>query len=387
MRSLVLVAVAVGTLAGAAAGTTTAGCTSALIVSAKSGKVLRRLPQPVDSVVADGGGGWYVADSRLWHLQRDGSVDESWHSPVRRGLGYGAAGSAPGMLARFRDRLYLAGRRRVVAVDAATGRVLWRSPSVAGPILFGRRPTITGLAVGSGRVYVGGTFAHFGPAKRGGLAALDASTGHLLSWQAPPLLQQAPGRIYSPGSATRLALSASRIYVVGAFNQVGVGRRRFARPGVAAVRRSDGRLTGFPSSSAHRGARLRRSVGSPRAPGLWCARERLRGRYRRLRRSYRSPGAQVRVRRGPQCERGWLRRLDRVFRGGFGERLRAPQLPDRDRHAHRALRVVVSEERVLRRRHRDLGLGRPRARCWLVLPGALERRAPPTAAHRRLVLP
>jgi hypothetical protein len=245
LRWLILVAVAVGTLAGAAEGTTTAGCTNALIISAKSGKVLRRLPQPVYSVVADGRGGWYVADSRLWHLRRDGSVDEGWHSPVRRVLGYGAADSAPGMLARYRDRLYLAGRRRVVAVEAATGRVLWRSPSVAGPILFGRRPTITGLAAGSGRVYVGGTFAHFGPAKRGGLAALAASTGHLLSWQAPPLLQQAPSRIYSPGSATRLALSASRIYVVGAFNQVGVGRRRVARPGVEAVRRSDGRLTGF----------------------------------------------------------------------------------------------------------------------------------------------
>ena len=246
-------------MAGAAEGTPTQACASALIVSAKTGKVLRRLRLPVDSVVADGHGGWHVANSRLRRVRHDGSIDETWRSPVRRSFGYRAY-SAPGTLTRYRDRLFVAGRRRVAAVDAVTGRVLWLSPAVAGPILFGRRPAIAAVAAGSHTVYVGGTFARFGRAKRGGLAALDASTGRLLPWQAPPLLQQAPTRIYSPGAASRIAASTSRLYVVGVFNQVGVGRERFERSGVAAVRRIDGRLTSFAP---------RARIGGPDSVAAW----------------------------------------------------------------------------------------------------------------------
>lgn len=128
---------------------------------------------------------------------------------------------ADGMLTRHGDRLYVAGRRRVVAVDAGTGRVLWLSPAIAGSTVRGLRATITALAAGSRAVFVGGTFTTLGGASRVGLAALDASTGRLLQWQAPPVR-----------GATLLALSSSRLYFSG-------------RSGVRAVRARDGRATSF----------------------------------------------------------------------------------------------------------------------------------------------
>jgi outer membrane protein assembly factor BamB len=220
VRWLLLVALTVGALAGSAEGTPTQACAGALIVSAKTGKVLRRLPAPVYSVVADGHGGWYVANVRLRHVLRDGRADGTWHSPVRRSLPYWTR-SAPGTLVRHEGRLCTAGRRRVAAVDAATGHVLWFSSRISGPMVDGRRPTISVLAVGPGVVYVGGTFAGFGRARRAGLAALDTSTGALLPWQA---------RAAAPVSL--LALSGSTLYLSGTSS-------------VSAVRTSEGRPTSF----------------------------------------------------------------------------------------------------------------------------------------------
>ena len=191
-----------------------------MIVSTKSAKVVRGLHLSANSVVADGRGGWFVANSRLKHLRRDGSVDRTWQSPVRRSLAP-TQRFADGLLIRRGDRLYVAGRQRVVAVDAGTGRVLWRSPAIAGPKVGGFRATVTAIAAGHRAVYVGGTFTSLGGATRVGLAAVDASTGRLLSWHAPP----------ARGVAL-LALSSSRLYLSGS-------------SGVRAVRASDGRAVSF----------------------------------------------------------------------------------------------------------------------------------------------
>ena len=80
--------------------------------------------------------------------------------------------------------------------------------------------TITALAAGSRAVYVGGTFTSLGGVRRVGLAALDAATGRLLQWQAPP----------ARGVAL-LALSRSTLY--------------FSGSRVGAVRTSDGGPTSF----------------------------------------------------------------------------------------------------------------------------------------------
>lgn len=215
-----LVAVTVGALAGSAESAAVQECRRALIISTTGAKVLRGLQLSLNGVVADGQGGWFVANSRLQRLHRDGSVDRAWRSPVRRSLAPRQPARA-GMLARQGDRLYVAGRLRVVAVDAGTGRVIWRSPAIAGPTVKGFRPTITAVAAGSRSVYVGGTFTSLGGAERVGLAALDAFTGRLLPWRAPPVRGLA-----------LLALSTSRLYFSGS-------------SGVGAVRAGDGRPTGF----------------------------------------------------------------------------------------------------------------------------------------------
>ena len=91
MRLLALAALIVGVITGGAEGEPTQGCVSAVIDSTKSANVLRCLKLPVSSVVADGRGGWLVADRRLRNPRSDGSVDRKWHSPVRRRLPYGSA--------------------------------------------------------------------------------------------------------------------------------------------------------------------------------------------------------------------------------------------------------------------------------------------------------
>jgi outer membrane protein assembly factor BamB len=220
-RALLLAAVLVGVIAGSAEGRSNGECSSAVVVSTKTGKVLARpLVSPL-GVVTDGRDGWFVAGIRLWHVRRDGRIDARWHSPVRRSLADRLRASAPETLTRHGNRLYVAGRQRVVAVDAWTGRVLWRSPAIAGPTVKGWRATITALAAGSRSLYVGGTFTSLGGVRRVGLAALDAATGRLLSWRAPPVHNLA-----------LLALSSSRLYFSGTST-------------VKAVRAADGRWTSF----------------------------------------------------------------------------------------------------------------------------------------------
>ena len=212
-------------------------CYVGAIVSAHASKVRHELTAGQvagPAAVADGRGGWYVAGRGLSHVRADGRVDPGWHSALRRTL-------QAGTLARYGDRVFVSDGRRVFAVDVRSGRVLWDSAQTHA----GSPPAITSVVAGKRRVYLGGGFRFVGSANRGGVAALDPTTGRVLSWQAPTLLSGDPDRIYAAGAAGKLALSRSRLYVVGGFNTVGVGRRRFRRPGVAAIQTSDGRLTGF----------------------------------------------------------------------------------------------------------------------------------------------
>ena len=243
-----------GALAAALAGDVSAAepaakgpppCREAGIVSVRTGKVLRRLSArdgayagyahgpllPGEDAVPDGQGGWYVAGIGLGHVRSDGSLDKSWHSSLHVRL-------RTGTLSRSGNRLFASDGRRVYAVDAATGRLLWSSARVTGP----NTPRIWSVAAGRRMVYVGGEFTRVGSAKRTALAALDAVTGRLRPWQAPaPLQLYGP---HTPGIVGKLALSGSRLYFMGNFG--GLGRRLTPRPrGVAAVRASDGRLTSF----------------------------------------------------------------------------------------------------------------------------------------------
>jgi hypothetical protein len=237
---LALVAAIVATVVAGAAATarpSSTPCYGAAIVSARTGKVLRKLFPTETQVydgVTDGHGGWYAAGGGLAHVRRDGSLDLAWHSTIRRAL-------QEGTFARVADRLVVSDGRRVFAVDAASGRLLWSSA----PAWARRPPAVTTVVATARRIYVGGGFTRFGNARRGGVAALDPATGRVLPWRAPPLLTEGASRIHVPGAAAKLALSASRLYVVGAFTRLGAGSRRLRRRGVAAIRTSDGAVLGF----------------------------------------------------------------------------------------------------------------------------------------------
>ena len=211
------------------------------LLSASSGAVLRvwdyDVPSgvaelDVRSAVADGRDGWFVSGGfGLAHMLRNGKLDSSWgtkESTAFEGRGLVKAGS----------RLYVLTSRNVVlpagssyqafgveAFDVKTGARLWASSDPS--------QRVNALAASSTCVYLGGAFTSVGNARRQGLAALDASTGRLLEWRAPPLgLDPRGGAPLRGGSAgsplvSALSLSGSRLYVGGFFNSVGGNRRNY----------------------------------------------------------------------------------------------------------------------------------------------------------------
>src|ERR1044072_4499162 len=111
LRPLLVAALAAG-IGGGTQAATTKTCSTALVISARSGRILSRPNLPVYSAVSDGRGGWYVADIRLRRVKRAGSIDGRWPSPFPRTLPPGPP-AAFAMLARHGDRVYLAGQQRV----------------------------------------------------------------------------------------------------------------------------------------------------------------------------------------------------------------------------------------------------------------------------------
>ena len=98
-------------------------------------------------------------------------------------------------------------RANLAAFDVGTGKVLpWR-PSVDS--------VVTGLAATNGKIYIGGYFSHVGGKARRGLAAVTATgAGRLLPWR--------PGLSYSSGVS--LAIGHGRVFVGGTFIPAGQKR-------------------------------------------------------------------------------------------------------------------------------------------------------------------
>jgi hypothetical protein len=124
------------------------------------------------------------------------------------------------------------------ALDAATGRPRW-----IGSQPFAENPVIT-LAASSTRVYAGGDFSSVGKAERRGLAAFDAETGKLLDWRIPPLQIDSPGDLAPSVSA--LTLTGSRLYIGGFFSSLGGERRDL----LAAIDPSTGALLSWKPPKA-----------------------------------------------------------------------------------------------------------------------------------------
>ncbi len=102
-------------------------------------------------------------------------------------------------------------RNHAAALSLATGQVLPWNPDVNG--------TVQSLAVGNGRVYLGGSFSNVGGTSRTRLAAVDPSIGAVV-----------PGFNPRPsGSVNSLALAGNTLYAGGNFSTVsGIPRANLA---------------------------------------------------------------------------------------------------------------------------------------------------------------
>ena len=191
----------------------------------------------VYSAIADGRGGWFVAgDFRcvgavptrpLARLNADGTLDGSWHPAV--------LSTTIQTIRLVGDRLYAAGRFGVDALDARTGRRLWRTVANANGAAG-----VQAVAADAQRVYIGGTFTTVAGQKHAAIAVLDARTGKPLAWQALalstwPTLAPTPGE----PSVEALALWAGRLYVGGDMIAAVDGQKR---PAIAVLSARSGKL-------------------------------------------------------------------------------------------------------------------------------------------------
>jgi trimeric autotransporter adhesin len=118
------------------------------------------------------------------------------------------------------DFFYLGGAARnlIGAVDAATGRATSWDPHATGyTSSYSHNPYVKGLLPVGDNVFVAGTFDSIGGKPRGGLAAVDATTGIATEWH-PVCGPLSPP--YNPAGTEVLVRSGQVLYVGGMFNNV-----------------------------------------------------------------------------------------------------------------------------------------------------------------------
>ncbi|MDX1908055.1 MAG: T9SS type A sorting domain-containing protein [Bacteroidia bacterium] len=187
----------------------------------------------VYAVIPDGAGGWYVGGSfsqignqsvsRLAHILPNKTVDPSFVPNPS---------STVSALLLSNNVLYVGGSftqiggasaGRVAALDATTGQVLsgWiTSPPTA-------NSTVEALALDGTTLYIGGSFTDLNGQTRNRLAALDATTGALLALN-PGLNSTVYG----------LALDGNALYIGGSFSQIAGQSRSY----LAALDKTTGTL-------------------------------------------------------------------------------------------------------------------------------------------------
>ncbi len=119
-------------------------------------------------------------------------------------------------------------RNRIAALDATSGAATPWDPNVSSSG-FGN-PYVSALAVGETTVYAAGEFETIGGQPRNGLAALNATTGGVTSWNPNP-----DRRVYT------LAVAGSTVYAGGVFSSIG-GQ---ARANLAALDATTGAATAW----------------------------------------------------------------------------------------------------------------------------------------------
>ena len=177
----------------------------------------------VYSIAADGHGGWFISGNFtavggvprycLAHVLSDGSV-APWN-PNPNYVPYGAGGE----LLISGNTVYVGGgfatisgkpRKYIAALDATTGEALeWdaHSNGLAAP-----------LAIRGNTLYVGGSFSQIGSLPRNNIVALDAVTGKATAWN-----PDAGGVVSSnaTGGVWSILVGDSSIFVGGSFTHIG----------------------------------------------------------------------------------------------------------------------------------------------------------------------
>lgn len=235
----------------------------------------------VNTVCADGNGGWFVggqfteiggvARSNIAHVLSDGTVDSAWNADAK---------DPPLSLYAFVYAIALSGNTMYVggyftsiggmamnclaALDATTGYPTGWTPvwatngyvysiEVSGTTVYvgtaggvtaldattadtlaGNRVVANGIVLAIGvrgrTVYVGGDFTYVGGQPRTGIAAFDAATGYPISWN--------PN---SNGSVCCLTFNGTTIYAGGEFTHIG----GYDRNNIAALDSATGNATAW----------------------------------------------------------------------------------------------------------------------------------------------
>jgi hypothetical protein len=198
----------------------------------------------VRAVAPDGSGGWYIGGtfsavggvprSNLAHVLADGTVSD-WVAntdyPVTA-------------LVRDGNTLYVGGqfstiagqsRGQLAALDATTGEVRPWDPR---PVydMYPFMTSVSVLAVGGGKVYVGGHFTSVGGQARNHIAALDPTSGRATAWNPDA---------GANGWVGALAWAGDVVYVGGGFTSIG-GQSRMC---IAALDTVGGAATGWNPTS------------------------------------------------------------------------------------------------------------------------------------------
>lgn len=198
----------------------------------------------VSAAIGDGAGGWYIAGrftsvggaaiSRLAHLNANGTVDTGWHPNPSDSSSSSSPVSA---LVLSGSTLYVAGRftsiggqprNRIAALNATTGQATSWDPNANG--------SVSVLAISGSTVYAGGNFTSIGGQARNELAALDTSSGDATSWDPNP-----QGVVFGASGIATITMSGPIVYVSGWFTSIG-GQ---SRGGVAALDASTGSATSW----------------------------------------------------------------------------------------------------------------------------------------------
>jgi hypothetical protein len=209
-----------------------------MIVDAASGRAVAAVSADgiITAAVADGSGGWFIAGSftqvdgqpraNVAHVRADGSLDPGWRAP---NLGPPAALTFLS-LARAGTRVLLAGgfhmagrRPGVVALRAADGSLdpAWKTPGVCFDGAWAVRAH-------AGRAWVA-TACAAPPC----IVAVSGSTGHPIAWS--------PGvaAIGETGCVNGIAFAGNAVYFTGGFTAVG----GLHRQGIAAADASNGHVS------------------------------------------------------------------------------------------------------------------------------------------------